>query len=136
MKLMRDGKAHPVGGFASKKQAICSLAADGWTSREIADHLALPIGSVSVTVSRWRKHRARGDVPAERRSVSIHQDALDALEDAALVRQITVADLVRRLIDVIADERLVDAILDDGVLGEQPAAKGRQTNGRANHGAA
>jgi hypothetical protein len=141
VKLMRDGK-ELLGGHRSKAAAVRALLAEGLTSRQIADRLGIKFEHVCSEISKARK---KGGYPARRRArlgdgdarkIAFPLEDLDRLKLAAERRGLSINRLVQWLVEIIADERLVDAILDDGVLGEEPALEHTRTNGRANHGAA
>lgn len=49
----------------------------------------------------------------DRRTVVIPTEVLDQLHYAAFVREISVNELVRRIVEAVADDDIVDAVLDD-----------------------
>lgn len=57
--------------------------------------------------------RAVRPIENERRTVPIARCVLDDLQRDAVRRNISVPELVRRLVGTIAEERMVDSILDD-----------------------
>lgn len=100
-------------GYPSLTDAIHALRRKGLTTREIADQ----IGRTTYTVVALELNggKPRAVRPAERmgRTVVLAIDVLDALRPAAERRSISVNELVRRLIETIADDKLVDSVLDD-----------------------
>lgn len=111
--------AKPTLGYPTRSAAVLSLLSEGLTTRDIAARLSISTATVSalaISARRARDDGRRQKRPSEAlaRTVVITTDVLSALRPHAAKRDITVNALVRRLIETIADEGMVDAILDDG----------------------
>lgn len=83
-----------------------------WTASEIAAHLGCLPEYVRATAQRnsLRLPKIRGASPIVRLSAP----AVLALSDHAAAREISVSDLAKRIVETIARENMVDAVLDDG----------------------
>jgi len=68
---------------------------------------------MTLTLSNPKSKRATRKVEKERRTVPIAKCVLADLKPDADHRDISVPELVRRLIGTIAEDGLVDAVLDD-----------------------
>ncbi len=112
--------AKPTLGYASRTEAVVGLRAQGVPTREIARKLGIAIKTVSA-LERSGARKAgvrvaepRGLTTEGGQAVVVSLDALRALRPHAAKRNLSVNALVRRLIDTVADEGMVDAVLDDG----------------------
>lgn len=68
---------------------------------------------MSITLHSPRQKRPTRPIEVERRTVPIAKCVLGDLQEAADQRDISVPELVRRLIGTIAEDNMVDAVLDD-----------------------
>ena len=105
--------AKPTLGFPSRTEALQAFRAQGVPTREIARRLGVAVKTVSaLEQSAARTRRIR---PAEEmgRTVVVPVDVLDALAPHAARRGLSVNALVRRIVETVADEGIVDAVLDD-----------------------
>lgn len=102
----------PCAGFRSRTEAVVQLGRLGLTDAQIAEKLGISPNNVAA-LRASSKRRMR---PAERdgKTVVVPRETLTLLEAPASARAITPNELVRRLLDIIAEESLSDAILDDG----------------------
>jgi hypothetical protein len=64
-----------------------------------------------TTAGRWRGHE---DALPGPRAVTMTRETLDALAPATRRRGLTVAELVRLIVQTVAEDGLVAAVLDDG----------------------
>lgn len=106
----------PRHGYPSSTQAVVSLRAQGLTVRQTAETLG--IAETAVT-SLEHYARRRGKREPRKRvgrpwTASFPEATLDALMPHARARDITPAELARRLVSTALDHDLIDAILDDG----------------------
>jgi hypothetical protein len=106
----------PCLGHPSRTAAIAALRKDGLTTAEIAAR----IGDIKPKTvrdleraARLYRRRAVAVEPACRLHVSAH--TMRALAPHAEARDIHVNVLARKILETIAAEGMVDAVLDDGV---------------------
>jgi hypothetical protein len=102
----------PTCGYPSRQSAIEGLHAAGMSVEEIAQKTGVSRGTVRVVLCHANRGRTRPGVTE--RTVRVPVDILDRLRIRANARGISVNELVRRLLDSIADDDLADCILDDG----------------------
>jgi hypothetical protein len=109
--------------IASFQERIVSLARDGKPPREIYRVLNGCIDVADITRVICQARNDGADIPyfhapnawsGERATVVFAVETLERLVPHAHRRKISVADLVRRVIDATLDGNLVDAVLDDG----------------------
>lgn len=108
--------AKPTLGYPSRTEAVIALRQQGLSTTDIAGRIGISPGTVTaLECSAQRSAKPRGVRPAEQhgRTIVFPIDVLEALRPYALRRQLTVNALARRLIETIADDGMVDAILDD-----------------------
>lgn len=103
--------AIPTLGYRSRSEAVCSLRAQGLSRQEVADKIGIDVGKVAALETSG--YRAKRPAEASARTIVVPIDTLERLRPFADFRQISVNALVRRLLDHIADDKLVDPILDD-----------------------
>lgn len=109
------GAPIPTLGFPSRTAAAMALEKAGLSRDEIAARIGVDKFAVANLIS-YGKRAPRRSRPSEKaaRTVAVPTDILDALIPAAERRAVSVNQLVRDLLSVIADETsLVDAIMDD-----------------------
>lgn len=85
---------------------IVDLELEGLSVPEIAQRLGISKSSVSTLSYRVR---------ARKGCIKFGRSTLDCLDVYATARNTTVDDIARTLIRVLSRDRLVDAILDDGI---------------------
>lgn len=87
-----------------------------WTTRQIADHLGCLREYVTATARR-NGFKPASHVAKQRERVfaGISDSARTVLLEAAIARGLSVHELVERIIDQVAADQIVDAILDDEV---------------------
>lgn len=101
--------SHPVAGYQSKSEAVMALSAQGLGPTEIAKRLGISQSSASALRCKLAKAE-----PAGGQMIKIPHRTLQAYRAAASARGIGAADLVRRLLALVAADGLIEAILDDG----------------------
>lgn len=105
--------AKPVAGFSSRTEFVLHHRKDGKTRDWIAGELGIPVKSVSAlecSARRFSPETVPGVVPS---AGSFLPHVRQMLRPAAAARELSVDALIRRLIETIAIEGLVDAVLDD-----------------------
>jgi len=111
--------ARPVAGYPSQQAAVRALLLEGRSRHEIAEAIGRGLDAVSAVISNLK---AKGELPEDfetgaRPSHAIHvgKETLRLLAPHAARRKTEPAALARKLLDTIAREGLVNAILDDRV---------------------
>lgn len=103
-------------GYSTRTDAVIAMRGEGLSTREIARRIGIePKTVTALEASRARRgtvrvSRAR---PEYRNSVPVDPDTLAALRPHAARRRISVDLLIQQLLMIVADDRLVDALLDD-----------------------
>lgn len=105
----------PTLGYPSRSAAVVALRSQGLSTRVIAGRIGIPETTVAALEHSAGRSRARARRPAEAngRTILFSVDVLDSLRDHAGRRGVHVNTLVKRIVETVADEDLVDAILDD-----------------------
>ncbi|KFB10362.1 hypothetical protein [Nitratireductor basaltis] len=101
------------GAKTNKHQVIAYLQAhEGATAQDVAKALGTSVEYVRATATRngLKLGRAR----SQNVTLKISESAFFALEEAAAKREITSLQLARQILQTVATENLVDAVLDDG----------------------
>lgn len=103
----------PTLGYPSRSAAVVALRRQGLTTSAIAAKIGIKIATVAALEHSAR--RGRPSRPAEElgRTVLFPSDLLNELKPHADRRSVHVNALVRRLIECIADDDLVTAVLGD-----------------------
>ncbi len=118
----RDGRTKPCLGYPSRTAAVLALLGEGRKPREVAVMLGIEPSRVSNLA--WSGRLVKGRRTADRmpravvrggKTMVVSRETLALLEQDADRRGITVNELARRLLDRIAQDRLVVAVLDDEV---------------------
>lgn len=102
--------ARPVLGYPSLTAAILGLRKRDWCAERIGNVLGITAPQVRLLEKAAAK--------AQKRRADMLGEYRQKLAPHAIVRGVSVDDLVRRLLDVIVIDGLVDAVLDD-VLPEE-----------------
>jgi len=104
----------PILGYASRTEAAQALIAQGLSRRAIASHFGCSPNTISslLACAQKRIYRPNGDAP--NRTVLIPTDVLAALAPHALKRGLHANALARLIVETVAEEGMVDAVLDDG----------------------
>lgn len=108
-------------GFNTKTEAVLALRAQGLATRDIARKIGIEPKSVSALEASAQRSKGRAserrwsDSPStlKQHTVTIDNDTLIALRPHAARRSMSVNQLVRAMIDIVADDGLIDALLDD-----------------------
>ena len=98
-----------LAAFPNRRAACRAMRADGLRPDEIAE--------VGRTLDALDPRDACGRFaprPRRPRQLMIPAAAFDAIAGAAAARRIAPSELAARLLETIAEEQLVDAVLDDG----------------------
>lgn len=118
----RSGPA--PGPRRTKTAAIVDLAMKGASRTEISAQVGATMGTISAILSKARrdgqpipkaKSGRKTVIHCGRKTVNFQSSTIDALIPEAAARGIEVADLIRDLVATIAEDRIVGAILDDGI---------------------
>ena len=109
------GGPKPTLGYPSRTAAVVALRQEGLDSQEIAHRIGISTATVaalehSATRSQGRKNQT---AEANGRTVLLSLDAIERLRPHASKRGITANELARRIVDVVTDDGMVDAVLDD-----------------------
>ena len=111
--------AKPTLGFFSRTEAMFALRRQGKTDREIAAALGVALKTLSALEASAARKRGAAEPSARGRTVEvgaaiyIPSEALKALRPHAERRNLSVNALVRRIVETVADEGMIDAVLDD-----------------------
>lgn len=111
--------AKPCLGYPSKTAAAAALVAEGLERDEVARRIGVTRSVLSSLVDESGQPRRmpsaeRGATPRDLVApVTISLATLEMLRPHARRRDVTVEALVRSIVDTVALERLVDAVLDD-----------------------
>lgn len=95
----------PVAGYPSITAAAAALARQGLGETEIARRLDVKVKTVSTVLYRVQQ---RG------MTLRLPHDAADGLATSAEARGVTLEDLACRVLEAVARDGLLDAVLDDG----------------------
>lgn len=108
----------PCLGYASRSEAVAALRSEGLTSRQIAERIGIAVKTVTALegsmARRDRTEPREAHIPGWN-TIAIDDDTQRALRPHAARRGLTVAQLARDLLVVLANDALVDALLDDDV---------------------
>jgi orotate phosphoribosyltransferase-like protein len=96
----------PTLGYRSRTDAVVALRAGGLSTKEIARQLEVSYNT--VTSLECQRRHSKGN-----RTVLLPVDTLERLKTPANQRNITANELVRRIVEVIIDDDMIDAVLDD-----------------------
>ena len=107
--------AKPSLGYASRTEAVQALRSQNLPTHEIARRLGVEVKTVTALEHSGARARRLRPAEAMGRTVVVPIDVLDALRPQAERRGLSVNALVRLIVETVADEAMVDAVLDDGV---------------------
>ena len=102
--------------MTTKHQVIAAHRAHpDWTARDISDALGCVPGYVNATARRngLTLPKAVSRRATARPTIRMSDAIMQALDAPAAQRGLTVSDLARRVIETVARENMVDAVLDD-----------------------
>jgi len=109
--------AKPCFGYPTRTEAVAAFVEAGMPRAEIAARIGIPTKSVSALLGESRRARP-ADEQVKRRSPQVVLQLTDAqrcaLREHAARRDLSLDRLLFDLLDVIVEDKLVDAILDDG----------------------
>lgn len=109
------GAPKPSLGFPSRTAAAQALRDQGLTQGEIAKRIGISTNSVGGLLACAKRHRAAGTKPQAGNTFSalLPLDLRIALRRHAYKRDVTLDRLVLMLLERVASDGLVDAVLDD-----------------------
>jgi hypothetical protein len=110
------GAPKPSLGYASRTDAVAALRADGLSTAAIAARIGIEPKTVAALESSAAQRRASPAKSGEQigRPVIVPYWDYAALRPHAARRATTVDQLIRDLIEIVARDDMVDAVLDDG----------------------
>lgn len=125
--------AKPVLGHPSQTAAALALREQGMRPSQIGRMLDIPTDHAANLIRLGKRHRkcATG-TPVER--FVLHRDTTVPLTAAAAARGLTMWQLAAKLLTTIAADRLIDAILDDGVMTGAPRSGPSEAGEEKNDG--
>lgn len=120
--------ARPCLGYPSMTAAATALIGEGLSFDAVAERIGITPPRLAGLVGRYGTagYRTRGAAAAAARSpreaktrdqvatVTVSLSTLERLRPHARRRDLSVEALVRAIVDVVALEEMVDAVLDDG----------------------
>ncbi len=101
-------------GFPSRTDAVLAMRSQRLSTRQIAERIGIP--ESTVTALEHSAGRARRQPrPHEElcRTVLFPLDVLDALGPHAARRNMHPNRLARLIVEIVVDEKMIDAVLDD-----------------------
>jgi transcriptional regulator len=107
--------AKPCFGHKSRTDAVLAFRAEGLTTAQIADKLAVAHKTVTALEHSALRSTKRAARPAEQhgRTILFARDLLDRLGPHAARRGVHPNSLARLIVETVVDEGLVDSVLDD-----------------------
>ena len=108
------GAPKPTLGYPSRTAAVLAMRAQGRSTSAIADILGIDKGTVGALEASATRSRARRPAEANGRTVLFPVEILDRLRPHADRRGISANELARRIVDAVAEDNLIDAVLEDG----------------------
>ena len=103
----------PTLGYPSRSDAVLGLRKQGLSDAQIAATIGIEVSTVAALACSAKRTKGSRST-AHSRTIVVPNDILDRLLPCATARGVTVNVLVRDLLDVIADDDLCAAILEDG----------------------
>lgn len=107
------GGKKPTLGYESRTAAIVALRSRNLSAEQIARKIGVSVNAVQSLESHYRRLLAGRGAGSEAISLTPEQRRL--LYPYAAVRDITLNELVQRIIVLTIESDLVDAVLDDGI---------------------
>jgi len=108
------GKAIPTIGCPSRTAAVIMLRNQRYTTSQIADRIGIEKKTVIALEHSAGRQRQPRQSEQMGRTVVFPTDILDALKPHAERRSLSVNALARLIVETVADDDMVDAVLDDG----------------------
>lgn len=108
---MSAGK--PALGYKSRTAAVLALRAEGKKTYEIAAAIGISRSSVAGLEASWRKQK--GISVPRKELTDLPLDLRAALRPYATKRDMTIDRLIIDLLIAVTRDKIVDAVLDDGV---------------------
>ena len=100
--------------------SIPELAASGLSRREIAAQLGVKVSTLTVRCCQERiklpndrKLRRTGPRPPKTKRIAVSPDTVAFFHSEGEAKGMTATDIVARLLELIAKDKLIDAILDE-----------------------
>lgn len=110
-------KRTPMLGYATKTEAALVLKSQGLSNEQIAERFGPSYTVKDINeIIRWSGRRRSGSIDAKNTYVT--SETFQALRPHAIARGLSVKELISRLIENVAKDNLVDAILDDRIVQE------------------
>ncbi|MGN7715217.1 hypothetical protein [Agrobacterium tumefaciens] len=117
------GASKPCLGYPSRSAAIRGLRSDGLTNQQIAEKTGIPVNNITALVPLTPKPES---LPIAREAgyrvgeqnvarIGLNFEVRQMLRPFAAKRGMAVETLITDLVEKIAEDRLVDAVMDDGV---------------------
>lgn len=117
------GSSKPCLGYPSRSAAIRGLRSDGLTNQQIAEMTGIPVNNITALVPLTPKPES---LPIAREAgyrvgeqnvarIGLNFEVRQMLRPFAAKRGMAVETLITDLVEKIAEDRLVDAVMDDGV---------------------
>lgn len=106
----------PTLGYASRTDAVLALRAQGIQTREIARRIGIEpktVAALEHSAGRARSGRAQRPHEEVCRTVLFPIEILDRLGPHAARRSMHPNRLARLIVEMVVDEKMVDAVLDD-----------------------
>lgn len=111
------GAAKPCLGHASRTEAVLALRQEGLLTREISARTGIPMQAVTALEAAAKSCRpsqsTAGGIRMSQMSDHFSRDVLLRLGPHAAHRQISVDYLIKRIVDAVANDDIVAAVLDD-----------------------
>jgi len=103
--------AKPCLGYPSRSAAAFALQKTGLTARQVGERIGVSAACAAALINSAAKTRDRQYGCT--RAIAFNRDTLRLLRTSAVRRGVSVGDLARRIIEIVAKQDLVDAVLDD-----------------------
>jgi hypothetical protein len=103
----------PHDGYPSRTAYLLAKRAQGVGIAEIARQLGISTKNAVALEESARRSRKPRPAETHGRTIVFPLDVFDALRPHAAKRDLTVNELVRRLIEHALDDQLIDSIMDD-----------------------
>jgi transcriptional regulator len=106
-------------GYSSRTEAVLALRSQGLETKQIAQRIGIPPGTVTALEASALRSAARKERPASEqgRAMLVPLDVLNSMRRAAFKRGLTPNELAGLIVSTVVDNKLIDAVLDDEVTG-------------------